>query len=207
MIQPNVPNRLPSAYLPYRITVLVLGMMVLFGIVTGFLMVASFVSSQPGATQTQTVNGFQQQIPATPFSATPFILAAAVIFAAIAILGIFYQFLYYSLFSFTVGDGKITVASGVVFRSEKSTAFEEVQTVAVKRGPFLSLFGLGKLQGFTSSPDQIKIVRSGKGGSYTTYHPDIDLVLASSDAESLRTQVGSTVKRVEVVSPASSVSV
>src|SRR4051812_17773846 len=114
MISPNVPNKLPSAYVSYRITVAVVGCLVLFLVIAGFLKIGSAISSAPGAMQTETINGIRQQVPVTPFAAGPFIAMAAVVLVILAILGILYQILYYNRFSFTVADGKITVTSGVL---------------------------------------------------------------------------------------------
>ena len=202
MITPNTKNRLPSAYLPYRITVALIGFVLLFVVLAGFFMLWSSMSSVPGAVVTQTINGVQQQVPATPFAAGPAIGITALVLIVLAIVGILYQVLYYATCSFIVADGQITVTSGVLFTSDKSTQFEEVQTVAVKRGPVMRMFGLGNLQGFTSSPDQIQIHTGNKGGSYTSYHPDINLVLIADDAEALRAQISSAIHKVQFVAPA-----
>lgn len=202
MITLGAQTRLPSAYISYRITTAVLGFIFFFAIIAGFLILVSAISSAPGTTMTQTINGVQQQVPATPFVAGPAIGIAALVLAVLAIMSILYQVLYYSMFSFIVTNDRITVTSGILFTSDKSTLFQDVQTASVRRGPIMRMFGLGTLQGFTSSPDQVQIHSSGKGGSYTTYRPDINMVLSVDDAEILRTQISSTVDKVQMVAPA-----
>jgi membrane protein YdbS with pleckstrin-like domain len=105
-----------------------------------------------------------------------------------------YQILYFNAFSFAVNEGQISITSGVLFSSTKTTDFRMVQNVASARGPILAMFGLSALRGFTSSPDQIHVSGGsfelgGRGGSRTTYRPDINMLLPVADAEQLRAQI------------------
>jgi membrane protein YdbS with pleckstrin-like domain len=154
-----------------------------------------------------TVNGQPTIIDGSVFS--PLIVFG--IPAALFILAALYWILYYNMFSFVVTEGSISITSGVLFSSTKTTDFRAVQDVATKRGPLLMIFGLGILQGFTSSPDQIRV----SGGSFrlgggafgnnarTTYNPDISIPLPAVDAEQLRSQIATSaeVQKVQVVSP------
>lgn len=183
MIQPNAQNKLSTSVLMYwlfkaLILPVILGIILVFFSMQGNIQAT--VNGQP-----TTINGAS--------------LSPLVVFGipfAIFILAALYWILYYSMFSFTITDQSVSITSGVLFSSTKTTDFRAVQDVATKRGPLLMIFGLGILQGFTSSPDQIR-VSSGSfklGGALgnsarTTYHPDILIPLPSSDAEQLRNQI------------------
>jgi membrane protein YdbS with pleckstrin-like domain len=105
-----------------------------------------------------------------------------------------YQILYYMTFSYTMNEGQIFITSGILFSSTKTTDFRMIQDIQSKRGPILMIFGLCSLQGFTSSPDQIRISGpsfrlGGRGNMYTTYRPDINILLPTATAEQLRSQI------------------
>ncbi len=132
-----------------------------------------------------TVNGTMNGQPMTLHLGSMGPLVTSGIPLVLLLLNVLYNLLYYKMYSFVVDTGKISVTSGVVFPSTKTTDFRMVQNVATQRGPLLMMFGLQMVQGFTSSPGQL-VISSGKNGTSTTYRPDISIPLVSEDAEQLR---------------------
>jgi membrane protein YdbS with pleckstrin-like domain len=116
-------------------------------------------------------------------------------------LMVLYNISYYKMYSFLLDSDKISVTSGVFFQSTETVDFKTIQNVSTKRGPLLMLFGLEVVQGFTSSPDQLIVSSNGKGGTRTTYRPDISIPLLSADAEQLRNLIAQSaeVDKVRVV--------
>lgn len=89
-----------------------------------------------------------------------------------------YLLLYYNSFSFILEDNKITINSGVIIKRSKSIPFNIIQNVENVRGILHRIFGLSKVDIWTSSPEQI---RAYKGS--TTHKPDgsLDLVVEDGD--------------------------
>lgn len=179
-------NKLSSSVLVYWLCNGLVGS-VIIGVVLWFILGSGQISS--------TVNG--QQVSTNIGSMGP-LLAVGIPIALLVLIAL-YRILYYSTFSYTVNEGQISVTSGVLFSSTKTTDFRMVQDIQSKRGPVLMIFGLRSLQGFTSSPDQIKV----SGGSFrlggnlgyqarTTYHPDISILLPTTVAEQLRSQIATS---------------
>ena len=186
MIQPNTQNKLHGSVLVYWLFKAAI-LPIILAIVLVFLSTLGPIQgTSNGQSTTINVASFGPLI----IFGIPFVLF---------ILGALYWSLYYSMFSFTITDQSVSITSGILFSQTKTTDFRAVQDVATKRGPLLMIFGLGVLQGFTSSPDQIRVT-SGSfrlGGALgnsarTTYHPDISIPLPASDAEQLRSQIATT---------------
>ena len=187
MIQPNVQNKLPGSVLIYWLFKAAI-LPIVLAIVLVFL-------STLGPIQ-ETSNGQPTTINIASFG--PLIIFGIPL--ALFVLGALYWALYYSMFSFTITDQSVSITSGILFSQTKTTDFRAVQDIATKRGPLLMIFGLGVLQGFTSSPDQIRVssgsFRLGGGvlgtNARTTYHPDISIPLPIANAEQLRSQIATT---------------
>lgn len=156
-------NKLSSSVLVYWLCNGLIGS-VIIGVILWLILGSGQINS--------TVNG--QQVSTNIGSMGP--LLAVGIPIALFVLIALYQILYYSTFSYTVNEGQISITSGVLFSSTKTTDFRMVQDIQSKRSPVLMIFGLRSLQGFTSSPDQIRVSggsfhMGGRTGSRTTYHP------------------------------------
>jgi len=89
--------------------------------------------------------------------------------------------LFYNSFSFTVEDNKITINSGVIIKHSKSIPFNIIQNVENVRGILHRIFGLSRVDIWTSSPEQI---RAYKGS--TTHKPDGSLDLVTKDGDWLK---------------------
>lgn len=187
MFQPNAQNKLPGSVLAYWL----FKAAILPVVLTIILVFLSTLGPIQG-----TSNGQPTTINVASFG--PLIIFGIPLL--LFVLGALYWTLYYSMFSFTLNDQSISITSGILFSQTKTTDFRAVQDVATKRGPLLMIFGLGILQGFTASPDQIR-VSSGSfrlgGGAFgtnarTTYRPDISIPLPTADAEALRSQIATT---------------
>lgn len=89
-----------------------------------------------------------------------------------------YLLLYYNSFKFIIEDTKITINSGVIIKNSKSISFNIVQNVENVRGILHRVFGISKVNIWTSSPEQI---RAYKGS--TTHKPDgsLDLIIKDGD--------------------------
>lgn len=196
MIQSNSQNKLPGSVLVYWLFKALI-IPVILAIVLVFLSMLGPIQG--------TSNGQPTTINVASFG--PFVIFGIPLL--LFILGALYWLLYYSMFSFMLTDQSVSITSGILFSQTKTTDFRAVQDVSTKRGPLLMIFGLSILQGFTSSPDQIR-VSSGSfrlGGAFgnnarTTYRPDISIPLPSSVAEQLRSQIATTAQtqNVRVVS-------
>ena len=92
-----------------------------------------------------------------------------------------YLSIYYSRLIFIVENDKITINSGVIIRRSKSIPFDKVQNVENVGGILLRLFGLSRVNIWTSSPEQIQVNKK-----ETTYRPDGRLELNTPDAEWLK---------------------
>jgi membrane protein YdbS with pleckstrin-like domain len=101
------------------------------------------------------------------------------------VLTVVYAIIYLVTYSYTVSDDSITINSGVLFKDSKTVNYNDLQNMQVKRGPLLMAFGLADVQGFTSSPGQLVISSSGRGGTNTTVKPDVEIVLTTEDANEL----------------------
>lgn len=95
---------------------------------------------------------------------------------------IFYVYLKWKMFEFSVSDTSITIRSGVFFRHARTINFNDTQNAQLRYGPVSMLFGVKILQAYTASPGQAQTISS-KHGSYTIYRPDINICLPSVDAE------------------------
>ena len=114
----------------------------------------------------------------------PFIGGYAVLVGVILIiLSSVYTVAYFSTYSFQINNKNITMNRGVFFKSSKMVNFNDLQNVQIKRGPFLMMFGLSRIQGLTSSPGQLVI--SGGRNSSSSVRPDIVLVLNQENAKEL----------------------
>jgi membrane protein YdbS with pleckstrin-like domain len=92
-----------------------------------------------------------------------------------------YLLLFYNSFTFIAEENKITINSGVVVKRSKSIPFSIIQNVENVRGLLHRVFGLSRVDIWTSSPEQIKAYK----GS-TTHKPDGSLDLIVEDGEWLK---------------------
>src|SRR3989344_389314 len=93
------------------------------------------------------------------------------------VLSVGYTIAYLATFSYVIGDDAVTVNSGVFFKSNKITNYNNLQNIETKTGPVLMMFGLSHLRGFTSSPAQLVITSSGNGRTNTSVKPDVQITL------------------------------
>jgi len=91
------------------------------------------------------------------------------------------KYIYYVFINFTIENNKITINSGMINKKSDSIAFDKVQTIKNIRGPIAQIFGLSKIEIWTSSPSQI-IIKNQKTENY----PDGVLFLKIEDAEWLK---------------------
>ena len=187
MIQSGVQNNLSQRVVWYRLVGAVIFVVILY-------FVLHFVAGMG------IINGTVNGKPTTFDTSSMGPLVTSGIPLAILLLSVLYNILYYKMYSFTLDSDKISVTSGVVFQSTKTVDFKTIQNISTKRGPFLMLFGLEIVQGFTSSPGQL-VIASNRNGSSTTYRPDISIPLISADAEQLRNLIAqsSEVDKVKIV--------
>ena len=172
MIQLGAQTKLPQSVVWYR---LVSG--AIFVVILYFIL--NFISGL-GKINT-VVNGVPKTI--SVLSIGPFVTTIPLALFCFIVL---YNILYYKIYFFVLDSDKISVTSGILFQSTKIVDFKTIQNVSTKRGPLLMMFGLETVQGFTSSPGQLVVTSSGRGGTSTTYRPDISTTLFSADAEQLR---------------------
>ena len=92
-----------------------------------------------------------------------------------------YLWLYYHLLTFIVENDKITINSGVIIKHSKSIPFNQVQNVDIAKGLLHRLFGLCKVNIWTSSVGQIQFYKK-----ETTRRPDGTLDILSADGEWLK---------------------
>ena len=113
-----------------------------------------------------------------------FIFWRPIIWILIIFIGLplyFYLLLFYNSFNFIVEDNKITLNSGVIIKKSKSIPYAIIQNIENVRGLLHRIFGLSRVNIWTSSPEQIKAYK----GS-TTHKPDGDLDLIIDDGEWLK---------------------
>ncbi|MFA6341055.1 MAG: PH domain-containing protein [Candidatus Paceibacterota bacterium] len=184
-------NRLPKNFVFYRI----LSSMIFLAI----LAVMLYFSFGQGPTN-GTVNGKPTVIDLEGLNRLLVIYGIPVL---ILLLFVLHDILYYLKYSFSVSDNSISVTSGVFVISTKIVDFKDIQNISSVRGPLLMLFGLSKLNGFTSSPGQLVVSTNSKNGTSTTsYRPDISIILNRNDAEQLREFMAKAndIQKVRVVS-------
>jgi len=92
-----------------------------------------------------------------------------------------YLSIYYSRLTFVVENDRITINSGIIIKRSKSIPFDKVQNVENVGGLLLRMFGLSRVNIWTSSPEQIQVHKK-----ETTHKPDGRLELNTSDAEWLK---------------------
>lgn len=92
-----------------------------------------------------------------------------------------YLLIYYSRLTFIVENDRITINSGIIIKRSKSIPFDKVQNVENVGGLLLRMFGLSRVNIWTSSPEQIQVHKK-----ETTHKPDGRLELNTSDAEWLK---------------------
>jgi len=92
------------------------------------------------------------------------------------------NYLSWKFFSYTINEQNIIIQSGVIFRQNKSVNFNDLQNIDSAFGPVLGLFGLRKVQGFTSSPGQL-IINHSKNGTTTQRVPDVNIILEKDLAQ------------------------
>ena len=88
-----------------------------------------------------------------------------------------YLLLDYRNFSFIVKDNDIIVNSGILTKRSKLIPFDKIQNIDLKSGLLIRLFGLTRVNIWTSSPAQIKI--RNKQSEHT---PDSFITLDAEDA-------------------------
>lgn len=93
-----------------------------------------------------------------------------------------YYFLWWKFFSFTVSEQGVIIDSGVIFKENKMVNFNDLQNIKSSFGPILFIFGLRKVQGFTSSPGQL-IITSVDRNTTTSYMPDVSIILEKDTAQ------------------------
>lgn len=151
MINLNIPNKLPPRIKWYWLTKIII-LIVFF----------SFIFSLPFLFFTK--NAFTN------------LLRILLIFTGLPLF--LYLLLYYNSFTFIVEDTRITLNSGVIIKHSKSIPFNIIQNVENVRGILHRVFGISKVNIWTSSPEQIKAYK----GS-TTHKPDgsLDLIIKDGD--------------------------
>lgn len=92
-----------------------------------------------------------------------------------------YLWLYYNLLTFIVENEKITINSGIIIKRSKSIPFNQVQNVDIVRGLLHRLFGLCKINIWTSSVGQIQFSKK-----EATRRPDGTLDINTSDGKWLK---------------------
>jgi len=92
-----------------------------------------------------------------------------------------YLWLYYSVFSFVVENDKITMNSGIIIKRSKSIPFNQVQNVDIVRGLLQRVFGLCRVNIWTSSVGQIQFSKK-----EATRRPDGTLDINAPDGEWLK---------------------
>jgi uncharacterized membrane protein YdbT with pleckstrin-like domain len=92
------------------------------------------------------------------------------------------SYLSWKFFSYTITEQSITIQSGIIFRKNKSVNFNDLANIESAFGPVLAIFGLRKVQGFTSSPGQL-IISHSKNGTTTTRVPDVNIILEKGIAQ------------------------
>ncbi len=110
-----------------------------------------------------------------------------------------YLYLWWKIFTYTISENHIELTSGILIRHSKVVNFNDLQSVNVVFGPILAIFGLRKIQGFTSSPQQLVV--TGDNNSINTRHvPDILLIVEKELAEEIvRTARAGDVQKVQNV--------
>ncbi len=95
-----------------------------------------------------------------------------------------YLYLWWKIFTYAVFQDHVEITSGIIIRHTKAVNFNDLQSINVVFGPLLAMCGLRKVQGFTSSPQQLIV--TGSNDSTTTRHvPDMQLVIEKELAEEL----------------------
>jgi uncharacterized membrane protein YdbT with pleckstrin-like domain len=101
--------------------------------------------------------------------------------ALVAIVILALPILDYVSLTYELSEQAITLNSGIIFREYESVNFNRIQVVDDERGPLLMLFGLTEVRIWTASPDQL-----GVNAEHALTNPDLSLLLAKNDAESVR---------------------
>lgn len=92
-----------------------------------------------------------------------------------------YFWLYYNILNFVVDNDKITINSGILIKRSKSIPFNQVQNVDIVRGLLQRIFGLCKVNIWTSSVGQIRFHEK-----ETIRRPDGILDIYATDGEWLK---------------------
>jgi uncharacterized membrane protein YdbT with pleckstrin-like domain len=92
-----------------------------------------------------------------------------------------YLLLYYKFISFVVENDKITINSGIIIKRSNTISFDNVQNVENIRGILYRIFGLSKVNIWTSSPQQIEVKKK-----ETIHKPTGTLELTIDDGEWLK---------------------
>jgi uncharacterized membrane protein YdbT with pleckstrin-like domain len=111
----------------------------------------------------------------------PFLFFPPAFLILIIFLGLplfLYLLLWYECFNFIIEENKITINSGIIIKRSKSIPFGTIQKVENIQGIMHRLFGLSRINIWTSSPEQI---RTHKGTSI--HRPDGRLDLLLEDGE------------------------
>jgi len=178
MINLNTQQKLPGKAIAYLVTgnAIMGSILIIFGIYmlqTGTVSVATTVNGVPG----------HSTIP----SLWPGIIAIA--------LGIFLpicQWIWCSMFSFTVTELNITINSGIIVRKSKTIDFVRIQNVDVVSNPFQMIFGISRVDIWTASPNQSQVSTVMVGGvprTRTINRPEGMLYLLKQDAQDIRAQL------------------
>ncbi len=87
----------------------------------------------------------------------------------------------YACISYVVSEKMLTINSGILIKSSKSIPYASVQNVNNTSGPIAMIFGVGRINIWTSSQEQIQISRGNSRNK-----PSGSLLLAKTDAEWLK---------------------
>lgn len=161
MITLNTPQKLSSAVLAYLLLKSFAGSVVIVAV--GFIFVQAAQYTQ-----------YQSLI--------------LIVVVALALVKLIYIAIWWKLFEYQIGEDYIAVKFGVIFRTDKSINFNDVQSINAAFGPLLALFGLRQVRGFTSSPEQL-VITSTKSGAQTRHVPDIQILLDKQIAEELLVKI------------------
>ncbi len=92
-----------------------------------------------------------------------------------------YFLLYYSTFSFSVDESKITINSGIIVHRSKSIPLNNIQNINDVSGLLMRMFGLTRMAIWTASASQIEIHNENSDN-----RPDGVLFLLNADGDWLK---------------------
>ncbi len=74
------------------------------------------------------------------------ILAALGIVVALSLVVVVFGWIKWRMFTYAIGAGEVTIASGLIQKSRRSIPFDRIQDVSIERKPLARLFGLSRVR-------------------------------------------------------------